>query len=211
VALPPAIRRSAEGAPGTGAARAGAGAAPQCCRLVPGASAGRRRRAPRTGSRDTAQAALVVEQHVDGLILRSEGATLARWLTALPGQLTSSRPRLCLAQTFVAVAGSDLDAAEPSLDAAERAFAHAADEPFVGKAASLLANVPATIALERAVLAQSAPMASCSGGWSRPSGQNRAPRAASRSVIWVGWRAPSSRPPRSQDGTRPSARRCPPA
>jgi LuxR family maltose regulon positive regulatory protein len=56
----------------------------------------------------------------------------------------------------VAVAGSDLDAAEPPLDAAERAFAHAADEPFepsVGKGASLLTNVPATIALERAVLA----------------------------------------------------------
>ena len=105
---------------------------------------------------DTTQAARVVEQHVDELILRGEAATLARWLTVLPSQLISSRPRLCLAQTFVAVAGSDLDAAQPPLDAAERAFAHAADEPFepsVGKGASLLANVPATIALERAVLA----------------------------------------------------------
>ena len=105
---------------------------------------------------DTTQAARVVEQHVDGLILRGEAATLARWLTVLPSQLISSRPRLCLAQTFVAVADSDLDAAEPPLDAAERAFAHAADEPFepsIGKGASLLANVPATIALERAVLA----------------------------------------------------------
>ncbi len=65
-------------------------------------------------------AARLVEQHVDGLILRSEGATLARWLAALPTELASSRPRLCLAQTFVAVANGDLAAAEPPLDAAER-------------------------------------------------------------------------------------------
>ena len=42
------------------------------------------------------------------------------------------------------------------LDAAERAFADAAGEPFepsVGRAASLLANVPAAIALGRAYLA----------------------------------------------------------
>ncbi len=101
-------------------------------------------------------AARLVEQHVDGLILRSEGATLARWLAALPTELASSRPRLYLAQTFVAVANGDLAAAEPPLDAAEHAFAHAADEPFepsVGNAASLLTNVPAAIALERAALA----------------------------------------------------------
>ncbi len=105
---------------------------------------------------DSATAVRLVEQHVDGLILRSEGATLARWLAELPTELASSRPRLCLAQTFVAVANSDLAAAEPPLDAAERAFSHAADEPFepsVGKAASLLTNVPAAIALERAALA----------------------------------------------------------
>ena len=105
---------------------------------------------------DSATAVRLVEQHVDGLILRSEGATLARWLAELPTELASSRPRLCLAQTFVAVANSDLAAAESPLDAAERAFSHAADEPFepsVGKAASLLVNVPAAIALERAALA----------------------------------------------------------
>ena len=105
---------------------------------------------------DSATAVRLVEQHVDGLILRSEGGTLARWLAELPTELASSRPRLCLAQTFVAVANSDLAAAEPPLDAAERAFSHAADEPFepsVGKAASLLVNVPAAIALERAALA----------------------------------------------------------
>jgi len=105
---------------------------------------------------DSATAVRLVEQHVDGLILRSEGATLARWLAELPTELVSSRPRLCLAQTFVAVANSDLAAAEPPLDGAERAFSPALDGPFepsVGKAASLLTNVPAAIALERAALA----------------------------------------------------------
>ena len=105
---------------------------------------------------DSAQAARLVEQHVDELILRSEGATIARWLAALPAGLASSRPRLCLARTFVAVADSDVDAAGPPLDAAERSYADAVDEPFepsVGRAASLLVNLPAIIALERAVLA----------------------------------------------------------
>ena len=49
-----------------------------------------------------------------------------------------------------------MDAAGPPLDAAERIYADAVDEPFepsAGRAASLLVNVPAMIALERASLA----------------------------------------------------------
>ena len=108
------------------------------------------------GAGDATWAARLVEQHVDELILRSEGATIARWLAALPANLASSRPRLCLARTFVAVADGDVDAAGPPLDAAERIYADAVDEPFepsVGRAASLLVNLPAIIALERAALA----------------------------------------------------------
>jgi LuxR family maltose regulon positive regulatory protein len=105
---------------------------------------------------DALHAARVVEQHVDELILRGEAATIGRWLATLPAELTSVRPRVCLAQTFAAVAGGDLEAAETALDAAERAFANAPDEAFeptVGTAGSLLTNVRATIALERAVVA----------------------------------------------------------
>ena len=76
---------------------------------------------------DSAQAARLAEQHVDELILRSEGATIARWLAALPAGLASSRPRLRLARTFVAVADGDVDAAGPPLDAAERAYADGVD------------------------------------------------------------------------------------
>ena len=50
-----------------------------------------------------------------------------------------------------------MEAVEPLLDAAERADAGAAEEPFeptVGRAGSLLVNVPALIAIHRSLLAQ---------------------------------------------------------
>jgi LuxR family maltose regulon positive regulatory protein len=106
---------------------------------------------------DTIWAARLIERHADAPIFRSERATLQRWLTALPAELVGSRPRLCIVQAFHALTGSDVEGAEPLLDAAERAFMDAAGEPFepsVGKAASLLVNVPAAIALGGAVLAQ---------------------------------------------------------
>jgi LuxR family transcriptional regulator, maltose regulon positive regulatory protein len=74
----------------------------------------------------------------------------------LPAELVRSRPRLCLAQTFMALVGGDVETVEGLLDAAERAFAAAAEEPFepsVGRSGSRLANVPAVIALDRAFLA----------------------------------------------------------
>jgi LuxR family maltose regulon positive regulatory protein len=105
---------------------------------------------------DSLWAARLVERHIDARMLRSEGVTVRRWHQALPIELFSPRPRLCLAQAFVAAAATDVEAIEPSLDAAERALggaAYEAFEPSVGRAASLLANVPAAIALERATLA----------------------------------------------------------
>ena len=79
--------------------------------------------------------------------------------------MIGSRPRLLLAQALLAlVSGSaeaveaSLDAAGRALDAAERALAGPAgglDEPYkpsVGKGASIFANVPAAIALDRAFL-----------------------------------------------------------
>jgi LuxR family maltose regulon positive regulatory protein len=106
---------------------------------------------------DPAWAARIIERHVDALLLRSEGATVRRWLAALPVELASSRPRLCLAQAQLALDSGGVRAAESPLDAAERALVQAPDEPFepsVGRAASLLANIPAAIALLRAYLAE---------------------------------------------------------
>ena len=106
---------------------------------------------------DSVRAARLVERHVDELLLRGEGATLQRWLAALPAKLVDSRPRLLLAQARMAFLDGDVDAVQGPLDAAEQVFADAAEEPFapsVGTAASLSANIPATIALDRAFLAE---------------------------------------------------------
>ena len=108
---------------------------------------------------DPAWSARLIERHADAFFLRSEGATLQRWLAALPAGLAGSRPRLLLAQARLALLGHRVEAAEVALDAAECALAGApgvADEPFepsVGRAASHLANVPAAIALGRTLLA----------------------------------------------------------
>jgi LuxR family transcriptional regulator, maltose regulon positive regulatory protein len=113
------------------------------------------------GAGDTAWAARLIEQHFDAtLYLRSEGETAQRWLAALPAELVQSRPRLLLAQVLLAATLGRTEAMEPPLDAAERAMAGAApaiDEPFApsaGKAASMLVNIPAQIALHRSFLAQ---------------------------------------------------------
>ena len=106
---------------------------------------------------EVAWAARLVEQHVEALLRRSEGATLHRWLAALPAESLRSRPRLCVAQAISAVVGSNLEAVEPLVAAAERAFAatgHEPHQPSVGRALSGLANLPAVIAFLRAELAR---------------------------------------------------------
>ena len=110
---------------------------------------------------DTAWAARLIEQHFDAtLYLRSEHATAQRWLAALPADQFESRPRLSLAQGLLAATLGRAEAMEPALDAAERALAGAtpaAGEPFepsAGRAASMLVNIPALIAIHRSFLAQ---------------------------------------------------------
>jgi ATP/maltotriose-dependent transcriptional regulator MalT len=111
------------------------------------------------GAGEAAWAVRLIERHVDAFLLRSEGATVQRWITALPAELVASRPRLRLGQAWMALDGGDVEAAEGLLDAAERALADApgvadeAFEPSAGRAASPLANVNAAIALGRAYLA----------------------------------------------------------
>jgi len=105
---------------------------------------------------DTAWAARLIERHFDETFWPGDRATVQRWLSALPAELSGLRPRLCLVRAILALASSDVDGAGPPLDAAERAFTDATDEPFepsAGKAASLLVNVSAAIPLGRASLA----------------------------------------------------------
>jgi LuxR family transcriptional regulator, maltose regulon positive regulatory protein len=106
---------------------------------------------------DAGWAAWMVEQHFDAVVRHAEGATLDLWLAALPAELVRSRPRLRLAQAVWALIGGRLEEVEPLLEDAERALAASGDEPYepsVGRAASLVANAPASIALMRADLAR---------------------------------------------------------
>jgi LuxR family maltose regulon positive regulatory protein len=105
---------------------------------------------------DATWAARLIERQIDACILRWEGATLQRWLAALPAELVGSRPRLSLAQANLALISGRVEAIEGPLGAAERGVAGVVDEPYepsVGRAASLMANLPAAIALQRAGLA----------------------------------------------------------
>jgi LuxR family maltose regulon positive regulatory protein len=103
-------------------------------------------------------AARLIERHLEEQILRrSEGVTMARWLAALPDDVVRARPRLCLGQAISVLLRGRADQAEPLIEAAERTYAVTAGEPYqpsVGRAASILANVPAVTAVARADLAR---------------------------------------------------------
>lgn len=101
-------------------------------------------------------AARLIERYYDAIFQQGESTTIQRWISALPAELAQSSPRLLLAQAWMALVDGDMQAAGEALDAAERALADAASEPFepsVGRAASLLANVRAATGLARAYLA----------------------------------------------------------
>jgi LuxR family maltose regulon positive regulatory protein len=103
-------------------------------------------------------AARLIEQHFDArFYLQGEEATVQRWLSMLPAELIRSRARLLVAQAAMASAGGRTELVDGLLTAAERAYADGPGEPYqpsAGKAASLLVNVPATIAIQRAYLAE---------------------------------------------------------
>src|SRR5215471_14549525 len=106
---------------------------------------------------DVEWAARLIERHFDAVFRRAEEATLARWLSGLPAEVVRSRARLCLAQAVFAHVGGRLEAVEPLLADAESALAASGDEPYepsAGRALSVLANVPAAIAVLRAGLAR---------------------------------------------------------
>ena len=106
---------------------------------------------------EMAWAARLIERHFDErFYLRGEGVTVQRWLSALPGDLVRTRPRLLLAQALLAFYSGRTETEEPLLDAAEQAYEGATEEPFeptVGRAGSMLVNVPALIAIRRGFLA----------------------------------------------------------
>jgi LuxR family transcriptional regulator, maltose regulon positive regulatory protein len=105
---------------------------------------------------DPVWAARLIEQHFDAIYQQGQRETIHRWLAALPGDLVPTRPRLVLARAWMAVVGGHVEAAGIGLDAAERASAYAAEEPFessVGRAGSLLANTRVAITVAQGWLA----------------------------------------------------------
>lgn len=102
-------------------------------------------------------AAALVERHFDAAFHRAEEATLVRWLTALPDDVADPRPRLLAIRAFVALMGGRPDEAERLLGVAERRLDEVADEPFepsVGRERSMVANLPAVIAVVHTQMAR---------------------------------------------------------
>jgi LuxR family transcriptional regulator, maltose regulon positive regulatory protein len=101
------------------------------------------------------RAANFIERYFDAVFFTGENATMQRWLTALPADLMSSRPRLSLARAFMALTHGDPVAAQAAIAhlGAEQDTAGDAFSPSVGQGASLIANVPASTAIARGWLA----------------------------------------------------------
>jgi LuxR family transcriptional regulator, maltose regulon positive regulatory protein len=93
---------------------------------------------------------VLVERHFDAAFHRAEETTLARWLAAMPAGVAGSRPRLLAIRAFLALLGGHLDETEQLIADAEARLATAAEEPFepsVGRARSMVANLPAAVAV----------------------------------------------------------------
>jgi LuxR family transcriptional regulator, maltose regulon positive regulatory protein len=106
---------------------------------------------------DPQWSARILERHVDEPILRRGGATLQRWLTALPADLVKSRPTLLLAQAQLHLQQGTVSGVEPLLDAAEQALERPVDheprERPPGPAVRPPAERRALLGLLRAVVA----------------------------------------------------------
>jgi len=106
---------------------------------------------------DDAWAARLIEGHLeDQILLLGQGATLIRWLSVLPPEVIHRRPRLTLGQAVVALLEGRLDEVEPLLELAERTSGQAQDPPYrasIDRKDSIVANVPAAVAVGRADLA----------------------------------------------------------
>ncbi|MBA2712878.1 MAG: AAA family ATPase [Rubrobacteraceae bacterium] len=108
---------------------------------------------------DALWAARLVEQNTASVVMRSEGATLMRWLKALPEELVHTRPRLSVAHAIASLFGGRLDDVEPLLRDAERALGcrpprASSIEPEESEAIGWLADVPDCVAIIRGDLAR---------------------------------------------------------
>ena len=71
---------------------------------------------------DFERAAYLIEEHVDAIWQRGEHTRLRRWLAGLPVELVFSKPHLCIFHAWDLFTSGQQDAAEQSLQAAEKAL-----------------------------------------------------------------------------------------
>jgi LuxR family maltose regulon positive regulatory protein len=79
---------------------------------------------------DFASAAHLIEQTAETLLKQSETTTLLSWLRALPAALLRTQPRLSLFHAWALTSLNQLDAAETSLQDAERVLREAVPQPL---------------------------------------------------------------------------------
>jgi LuxR family maltose regulon positive regulatory protein len=76
---------------------------------------------------DFERAAYLIEEHVDAIWQRGEHTKLRRWLAGLPVELVFSKPHLCIIYAWDLFTSGQHDAAERSLQAAEKALEPSTD------------------------------------------------------------------------------------
>ena len=106
---------------------------------------------------DDAWAARLIEGHLeDQILLLGQGATLVRWLSALPPEVIHRRPRLTLGQAVVALLEGRWTRSSRCWTLVERTSGrdggHAV-RASIDRTDSIVANVPAAVAVGRADLA----------------------------------------------------------
>ena len=103
---------------------------------------------------DADAAARIIEEHLEEQLWhRNEGATLERWLSALPPEALRRRPRLVLGRAILGVLGGRWDDVESLLGAVEQAEFCPPYRPSVRRRTSVMSNLDACMALCRADLA----------------------------------------------------------
>jgi LuxR family maltose regulon positive regulatory protein len=75
------------------------------------------------------RAASLIEEHIDAIWQRGEHTKLRRWLAQLPVELIFTKPHLCIIYAWDLFTSGQHDAAEHSLQAAERALGTSTDRP----------------------------------------------------------------------------------
>jgi LuxR family maltose regulon positive regulatory protein len=101
-------------------------------------------------AQDHDRAAQLIERHFDATFRRGEETTLGRWLAALPPDVAEARPRVLLIHAFLSLFAGGLDEARRLVGKVERVARRGTDEPFspsAGCHASLVANIPAAVAV----------------------------------------------------------------